>query len=258
MTSWPVRDRDFASVGDLGQCLKGRVAIITGAASGISRAMAEALGRAGARLILLDVNGEGAQAAVTALESNGVPASARRLDVTDAGSVEETMTQIAGEQGRIDILFNGAGLVRRGPVLAMTEQDWDAVLAVNLRGTFLCARAAAHHMVQQRFGRIVNIASGQAQGAAHNAQYAASKAGVIAFTRSFAIELRATGADITVNCVAPGATDTPLWRTGKTPQEIERLLSTGAIHQPGDMAAVVVFLATSSSWALSGQLLERG
>src|SRR5262249_46778926 len=238
--------------------LEGRVAMVTGGASGISRAMARALGTAGAHVWIADVNCEGAAQAVSELRAAGIQADAHDLDVTSRFSVETAVDEITRRGGRLDVLFNGAGVVTRRRVLDIAEEDWDRLLAINLKGTFLCSQAAARVMVEQGYGRIVNIASGLAQGGAGNADYAASKAGVIAFTRSFARGLRELKVDVTINAIAPGATDTPLWRKGKTPEQIERLLASGTIHQPGDMASAVVFLASEESWPISGHVLERG
>jgi 3-oxoacyl-[acyl-carrier protein] reductase len=125
------------------------------------------------------------------------------------------------EYGRIDFLLNGAGVLTRVPVVDMPEEDWDRVLRINLKGTFLCSQAVAQHMIPKKEGRIISIASGRGvAGQARAAHYAASKAGVIAFTKSLAMELAPH--NITVNAIAPGATDTPMSRSGSTPEEFKK------------------------------------
>jgi len=238
--------------------LKDRIAVVTGAASGISRAMAAALGAAGAQVWLADIDAEGADRAAAELREKGVSARARRLDVTDPSEAQAFMAGVERESGRIDVLFNGAGIINRRPVLDLSFAEWRRLLSINLDGVFLCSQVAARLMVRQGHGRIINVASGLAQGRAGDADYAASKAAVIAFTKSFAGELRALRVDVTVNAIAPGATDTPLWRKDRSPEEIARLLAGGTIHNPGDMASVVVFLAGASSWPINGQVIGRG
>ncbi len=238
--------------------LEGRVAMVTGGASGISRAMALALGRAGARIWIADVDVNGINQAVDTLTANGIRTNCLRVDVTDRRMVEDTVSEIMRQEGQVDILFNGAGIVNRQLVMEMSEGAWDRVLAINLKGTFLCCQAAGRVMVKRGYGRIINVASGLVEGAARNANYAASKAGVVAFTKSFAAELRELKVDVTVNAIAPGPTDTPLWRTGKNGEQVNQLLASGKIHIPEDMASVVVFLASADSWPLNGRVLERG
>ena len=241
-----------------GSVLEGRIALITGGASGISRAMASAMGKAGARLWIGDIDADGGARAVSELRAEKIQADSVRLDVTDRGSVEEAIGKVLQKEGRLDVLFNGAGIIDREPVLELSEEVWDRVLTVNLKGTFLCAQAAAKVMVPKGHGRIINVVSGLAEGNPRSSAYASSKAGVIALTKSLASAMRALKVDVTVNAIAPGPTDTPMWRGGKSPQQIEELLASGQINQPADMSSVVVFLASAQSWPLNGRLLERG
>ena len=238
--------------------LEGQVAMVTGGASGISRAMALALGKAGTHIWIADIDGKKTSQAVDDFKSTGIDANGLRIDVTDRRSVDEAVNAIFKQEGKIDVLFNGAGIVNRQPVLEMSEEAWDRVLTINLKGTFLCTQAAARGMVKRGYGRIINVASGQVEGGVRNANYAASKGGVVSLTKSFAAELRELKVDVTINAIAPGATDTPLWRTGKTDEQITQLLASGKIHIPGDMSSVVVFLASADSWPLNGRVLERG
>lgn len=241
-----------------GAVLEGRIALITGAASGISRAIASAMGKAGARLWIGDVDAEGGERAAGELRAEGRQADFVRLDVTDGNSVAQAVDRVVQQDGRLDVLFNGAGIIDREPVLELSADLWDRILRVNLRGTFLCAQAAAKVMVRRGHGRIVNVASGLAEGSPRSSAYASSKAGVIALTRSMASALRELKVDVTVNAIAPGPTDTPMWRRGKTPAQIEQVLSSGRVARPADMASVVVFLASPESWPLNGRMLERG
>src|SRR3990172_7956929 len=237
--------------------LEGQVAMVTGGASGISRAMALALGKAGTHIWIADIDGKKTSQAVDDFKSTGIDANGLRIDVTDRRSVDEAVNAILKQEGKIDVLFNGAGIVNRQPVLEMSEEAWDRVLTINLKGTFLCTQAAARGMVKRGYGRIINVASGQVEGGVRNANYAASKGGVVSLTKSFAAELRELKVDVTINAIAPGATDTPLWRTGKTDEQITQLLASGKIHIPGDMSSVVVFLASADSWPLNGRVPER-
>jgi NAD(P)-dependent dehydrogenase (short-subunit alcohol dehydrogenase family) len=148
-------------------------------------------------------------------------AIAVQVDVGSKNSVSEMMQQVLAKYGQVDILFNGAGVMTRMPVVELPEEEWDRVLRINLKGTFLCSQAAAKQMISKKQGRIINIASGRGvAGQARSAHYAASKAGVIAFTKSLAVELAPY--DITVNAICPGATDTPMSRAGSTPEEFKK------------------------------------
>lgn len=238
--------------------LKGRVALVTGGASGIAASMALALGRAGAFVWIGDINSRARTETADQLKAEGIQAAGLALDVTDRRCVDESVAEILRKSGKLDILFNGAGIVSREPLLELSEATWDRVMAVNLKGTLFCSQAGARAMVNQRYGRIINVASGQVEGNPRNTDYAASKAGVIALTRSLALMMRELKVDVTVNAIAPGATDTPLWRQGKTDRQIEELLASGKINRPPDMASVVVFLAGRESWPLNGRVLERG
>jgi NAD(P)-dependent dehydrogenase (short-subunit alcohol dehydrogenase family) len=148
-------------------------------------------------------------------------ATAIQVDVGDKESVAAMLQQTLQKYGHVDYLFNGAGVLTRVPVVDMPEEDWDRVLRINLKGTFLCSQAVAKHMITKKQGRILSIASGRGvAGQPRAAHYAASKAGIIAFTKSLAVELAPY--DITVNAVCPGATDTPMSRSGSTPEEFKK------------------------------------
>jgi NAD(P)-dependent dehydrogenase (short-subunit alcohol dehydrogenase family) len=243
---------------DAAATLAGRVALVTGGASGISRAMAGAFAAAGASVWVADLDAAGAAATADRISVGGGKAMSLQIDVTQRCSVDDAFAEIMRGGGRLDILFSGAGILSREPVLEVSEATWDRVLAVNLKGTLFCNQAAAKIMAQQNYGRIINVASGLAEGNPRNADYAASKAGVIALTRSLAMAMRERKVDVTVNAIAPGQTDTPMWRQGKSARQIEDLLGSGTIGQPPDMGSVVVFLAGKDSWPITGRVLARG
>jgi 3-oxoacyl-[acyl-carrier protein] reductase len=238
--------------------LEGRVAFVTGGASGIAHAMSHAMGRAGAFVWIADINDQAAAEAADRLKAAGCQAASVQVDVSKRASVDEAIAGVLRSSGKLDVLFNGAGILSREAVLDVSEATWDRILAVNLKGTLFCAQAAAKVMIKQGYGRIINVASGQAEGSPRNADYAASKAGVIALTKSMAMAMRELKVNVTVNAIAPGPTDTPMWRQGKSPSQIESLLASGKIGRPPDMGSVVLFLASEGSWPLNGRLLERG
>lgn len=234
--------------------LQGKVAIVTGAGSGISKAMALALAQAGARIVAVDVAEAAAKQTASEIRAAGFAATSVGADVTRKGEIEGALGHALGEFGQVDILFNGAGVNRRRSISEISEEEWELVLRVNLKGTFLCCQVMSSYMAERGKGRIINMAGHHSAGAA--VHYGASKGGIIAFTEILAAELKPKG--VTVNAIGPGPTDTPLWRGGRSPDEIEALLRRGNIGKPGDMAGVVVFLASDASWPLTGRLIERG
>lgn len=239
------------------QILHGQVALVSGGASGIGRAMAEALGRAGAKVWIASRDENAIGRAVAELQQAGIAVSGAALDVTQREAVDNTVRNILQQDGRIDILINSAGVMIKRPVLEMPEDVWDLVVGVNLKGTFLVTQAVARGMIARGYGRIVNFSSGHVKGNASNSAYSASKGGVEAFTRTFALELQQLKVDVTINVVEPGGTDTPMWRRGKSAEYIERSLATGRIRPPEHMASVVLHLASPASRDVNGQLIER-
>jgi NAD(P)-dependent dehydrogenase (short-subunit alcohol dehydrogenase family) len=198
-----------------------KVIVVTGGAGGIGSEICRCLATDGLRVVVADYAKEAAeQVAVDIRQAKG-DAIAVQVDVGSKDSVSEMMKQVLAKYGQVDILFNGAGVMTRIPVVELPEEEWDRVLRINLKGTFLCSQAAAKHMIPKKQGRIIGIASGRGvAGQARAAHYAASKAGVIAFTKSLAVELAPY--DITVNAICPGATDTPMSRAGSTPEEFRK------------------------------------
>jgi NAD(P)-dependent dehydrogenase (short-subunit alcohol dehydrogenase family) len=198
-----------------------RVIVVTGGAGGIGSEICRCLATDGLRVVVADYAKEAAEQIAADIRQAKGDAIAVQVDVGSKDSVSEMMKQVLAKYGQVDILFNGAGVMTRIPVVELPEEEWDRVLRINLKGTFLCSQAAAKHMIPKKQGRIIGIASGRGvAGQARAAHYAASKAGVIAFTKSLAVELAPY--DITVNAICPGATDTPMSRAGATPEEFKK------------------------------------
>ena len=237
--------------------LTSQTALITGGSSGIGRAMAEALGKAGARVWLASRDAVMIDRAVQELGSVGILAEGAQLDVTNRAQLENLTEHIVKRDGKIDILLNSAGVMIKHPVLEMPDEVWDRVISVNLKGTFLCTQAVARGMIARGYGRIIHFTSGHVKGNATNSAYSASKGGVEAFTRSFAAELKQLNVDVTINAVEPGSTDTPMWRRGKSAEYIEQARQSGRIRPADSMASTIVYLASRASAAVNGQVIER-
>jgi 3-oxoacyl-[acyl-carrier protein] reductase len=236
--------------------LSGKVAIVTGAGQGIGRALAFGLANAGASVVAADAIPENAAATARQIEADGGGALGLGVDVSKAAQVQAMVSAALAELHRVDILINNAGVFPRATLLDMDEAIWDAVLGVNLKGTWLCTQAAARVMVEQGDGgRIISISSRSAfQPATRATHYAASKAGIIAFTRNAALELAPHR--ITVNALAPGLTDTAQPRYGMTEEEIAAAgaqIPLGRYAQPEDMLPTVLFLCGPGGAYITGQ-----
>ena len=238
--------------------LEGKAAIVTGAAQGIGYAIALELARHGADVILSDIDGETAEAAANSVaEHTGVLAVGAPADVTLKADAERTVALAVERLGRLDILVNNAGVHRSHPLLDYPESDWDLVMGVNAKGTFLFSQAAARVMVQQKSGRIINVASASAKKPDMDAcAYNASKSAIVGLTRCLALELGPHG--ITANAICPGATDTPMLREfdRKVPGLIDMLKERtplGHIAAPRDQANAVVFLASDLASHITGE-----
>lgn len=239
--------------------LNGRIVAITGAASGIGRATALAAGALGAALSLGDLDEGALESFVAELEHDGIKTDGYRLDVADPMSVAGFVDAVVERHGRIDGLVNSAGTTTAMPVLELSLEDWDRVLAVNLRGTFVLVQRAAQVMAERATrGSIVTISSALAMtGQRHGAHYAASKAAVIAFTKTVALELGPLG--IRANSVAPGATESPLLRRTVSDEFLEEWIGRnplGRLGMPEDQAAAVCFLLSDASSWMTGQTLH--
>jgi 3-oxoacyl-[acyl-carrier protein] reductase len=235
---------------------KGKVAIVTGASRGIGRSIALALAAEGARIVAVDMMPEGVEALAAEIKGAGGEALAVQGNVTQTADAERMVDAAVEAFGRVDILVNNAGITRDGLLLRMKDEDWDAVLNVNLKGAFLCSRAASKVMAKQRYGRIINIASIVGQmGNAGQANYCASKAGLIGLTKSNARELAKR--NVTVNAVAPGfiATDMTEALPEKVRQELAAQIPQERLGSADDIANAVLFLAAERSGYITGQVI---
>lgn len=235
---------------------KGKVAIVTGASRGIGRSIALALAAEGAKIVAVDMVPEGVEALAAEIKTAGGEALAVQGNVTVAADTERMVDAAVEAFGRVDILVNNAGITRDGLLLRMKDEDWDAVLTVNLKGAFLCTRAASKVMAKQRYGRIINIASIVGQmGNAGQANYCASKAGLMGLTKSNARELAKR--NVTVNAVAPGfiATDMTEVLPEKVKQELAAQIPMERLGSADDIANAVVFLAAEKSGYVTGQVI---
>ena len=236
--------------------LRDKVAIVTGGGQGIGRAFALGLADEGARVVAADLKGDNADATAELVHQRGVDAFGLAVDVSDRGAVQAMVEATVKRFGGVDILINNAGTYPRAIVLEMDESIWDQVIDTNLKGTFLCAQAAARVMVQQgRGGRIVNLASRAAFSVQpRGAHYSASKAGIVAFSKGLALELASHR--ITVNALAPGLTNTAQPRDGHTEEELAAQAATiplGRWAEPDDMVPVVMFLCAETGAYITGQ-----
>ncbi len=237
--------------------LKDKIAVVTGAGRGIGRAIAERLAREGAKVVVADLSIQDAEDTVKVLNEMGAVAKAISVDVSSSESVKALFEEVVKEFGGVDILINNAGITRDTLVLRMKEEDWDAVIDVNLKSVFLCSKEAIKLMAKKRFGRIVNIASVVAfMGNPGQANYSASKAGIVGLTKTLAREYASRG--ITVNAVAPGFIQTAM--TEKLPENVkEEMLKSiplGRFGTVDDVAAAVVFLTLPDASYITGQVIH--
>lgn len=235
-----------------------KVSIVTGGAQGLGKAIALELARKGSHLVVGDVNLEAAQRVTEEVRALGRRSLALRVDVSNARDVAEMADRVVKEFGRIDILVNNAGVCQVVTIEKMTEGDWDRVMAINLKGVFLCSKAVMSVMKKQRSGRIVNMGSlaGKVGGIATGANYSVSKAGVMCFTKALARELAPFG--VTVNAVAPGVIETDMTR-GITQGDFTNYLKTiplGTIGSAEDVSHAVAFLVSDEARYITGEILD--
>lgn len=237
--------------------VSGRVAIVTGGGQGIGKSIVEKLASYGADVAVVDVNLEKAQAVSDSVKQMGRKSMALKVDVTSLKECEEMAEKVFKEMEAIHIVVNNAGITRDGLILRMTEEDWDAVMNVNLKGAFNCTKAALKYMTKARWGRIVNIASVVGvMGNAGQANYAASKAGLIGLTKTIAREFATR--NITCNAVAPGFIETAMTEalTDKVKEDLMAKIPLGRLGGASDVANGVLFLSSNAASYITGHTLN--
>ena len=235
--------------------LQDRVALVTGAGRGIGAAIARRFAGEGAIVICADVKEEWAQGVVEEIRSAGGRAEAAGADVADKEQVDALVDGIVKQHDRLDILINNAGITRDNLALRMSEEEWDLVIRVNLRGTWIPSQAAIRPMRKRKWGRIVNTSSVASLGNIGQVNYSTTKAGVIGMTRTLALELAKSG--ITVNCVAPGAIMTPMFEA--VPEDLKakyiEKIPLGRFGDPDDVASAHIFFCSDAGGYVTGQVL---
>ncbi|MEK6778545.1 MAG: 3-oxoacyl-[acyl-carrier-protein] reductase [Candidatus Deferrimicrobiota bacterium] len=237
--------------------LPGKVALVTGSARGIGKAIVERFAAEGAVVVVSDLGNEaGARETLAAVEGAGGKGMIEMFDVGDSAQVENAVKNILAAQGRIDILVNNAGITRDNLLLRMSEEDFDAVIKTNLKGTFLLTKTVSRHMIKQRSGRIVNMSSVVGMmGNAGQSNYSAAKAGIAGFTKSMARELGSRG--VTVNAIAPGFVKTAM--TASLPEAVQKSfldrIPLGRFAAPEEVAELALYLASDAAGYVTGQVI---
>ncbi|OLR94024.1 3-oxoacyl-ACP reductase FabG [Actinokineospora bangkokensis] len=239
-----------------------RTAIVTGAARGIGAAVAQRLARDGFAVGVIDLDAASTEATVSAIEAAGGTALGVGADVSDAEQVKAAVAEVAEKLGPPTVLVNNAGVLRDNLLFKMTDSDWDTVMAVHLRGTFLMTREVQKHQTEQKYGRIVNLSSTSALGNRGQANYATAKAGLQGFTKTVAIELGRYG--VTANAIAPGFIETEMTaataaRVGVPFEDFKKgaaaMIPVGRVGNPDDIAATASFLCSEEAGFVSGQVI---
>lgn len=237
--------------------LEGKNALITGAAQGIGKAVALGMAKEGANVAIADVNIESARTASQEVNALGVKSIALKLDVSNQENVIDAFKTVTSEFGSLDILINNAGITRDGILLRMKEEDWDAVLNINLKGSFLCSKEAIKVMSKQRFGKIISISSVVAfMGNPGQANYSSSKAGLIGLTKTIAKEYASRG--IRANAVAPGFIQTAMTDalSDEVKNEMKKAIPLSQFGTPEDVTNAVIFLASKEADYITGQVIH--
>jgi 3-oxoacyl-[acyl-carrier protein] reductase len=235
--------------------LTNKVALVTGSGRGIGKAIAMRLSSAGAIVVINDVS-DSAVVTVDEIKANGKQSLFAKANVSNSAEVNQMVDMVISTYGRIDILVNNAGITRDQLTMRMTDEDWDAVLNINLKSVFYCSRSVLKHMMKQRWGRIINISSIVGiTGNPGQVNYSAAKAGIIGITRTIAKEMASR--QITVNAVAPGFIDTEMTQKlpDKVKEECNRHIPLGCFGTPQDVAEAVAFFASSEAKYITGQVL---
>jgi len=239
---------------------KGKVTIVTGAARGIGKAIAEGLAKEGATVVVADLLEDLAKETAQEIKSHGGQAIPLKMDISNSKDVKAAVEQVLKQCGKIDVLVNNAGWDKIEPFVQSTEDTWDKVIAINLKGPVIVTRAVLDNMIQNKYGRIVNIASDAGRvGSSGEAVYSACKGGIIAFSKTLAREV--VRYNIAVNCVAPGPTMTPLVEHNmkENPKLVEALkgaIPMKRLAQPEEIAAAAIFLASDDASYITGQVLS--
>lgn len=237
--------------------LKDQVVLVTGGARGIGKAIAENFATKGAQLVIADISLNSAEETARNISATGVRTLALGLDVSKAEEVSSAFEKIIKEFGRLDVVINNAGITKDALILRMKEEDWDAVININLKGVFLCSKEAVKLMVKQRYGRIINIASVVAfMGNPGQANYSASKAGIVGLTKTIAKEYASRG--VTANAVAPGFIATAMTEAlpDNIKQEMLKSIPVGTFGSVADVANAVAFLASPDNGYITGQVIH--
>ena len=236
--------------------LNNKIAIVTGASQGIGKIIAFELAKSGAHVACISRNKKAIESIVDEITINGGQASSFPCDISDSDTLSEIITEIIKENSRIDILVNNAGITKDSLLMRMSIEQWDDVINTNLKGAFHCAKAVVRYMMKNKFGRIINITSIVGlTGNAGQANYAASKAGLIGMTKSIAKEVASRG--ITANCIAPGWIETSMTDklSGEVKNEFLSHIPVGRIGSPDDIANAVIFLASDEAGYITGQTI---
>ncbi|MFQ6065925.1 MAG: SDR family NAD(P)-dependent oxidoreductase [bacterium] len=238
--------------------LEGKIAVVTGGARGIGKAIAQALAKEDAQVILCDLDYKSVQNTANDIRNQGFATSAVKMDVSCSKEVKRVFEDILNKHARVDILINNAGICSLTPFEDISEEEWDKVISVNLKGTFLCCQAVMRAMISQRGGKIVNIASlaGKVGGILVGAHYSAAKAGIICLTKSLAKRMALY--EVNVNAVAPGPIKTEMtevWPENEK-EKFRRLIPLGDFGNPEDVAETVLFLVSDRARFITGEIID--